>query len=302
MIALLVVLIALLLAAPAGAETVGSDLEALTPTKTVSCAEGSSCVVAQALGGNGTPFSPPGGIVTSWSVRLGGSVPEGMRLVVQDPHAYGGAFAGRRAIDLGSPQRGFRRNGVSTFSEQLPIQGDQTFGLQISGASRQATRATLLAPYTDEYDTALLWDPAPVFGGTAEMATKVLENSRLTLSIEVMPPSPQRCAPLNTFTGSNRRDDYGGFHQGGDVIRGRGGSDALRGYGGEDCMYGGRGQDAIAGMDGSDLIVGGPGRDDIGAGDGDDRIRVRDGARDVVRCGDGHDVVKADRLDRLFDC
>lgn len=298
----ILVVIALLAAAPAGAETVGSDLDELTPTKTVSCSQGGSCVVAQALGGNGTPFSPPGGIVTSWSVRLGGAAPEGMRLIVQDPHAYGGAFAGRRTIDLGKVQSSFRRNEVSTFSEQLPIQGDQTFGLQISGASRQDTRATLLAPFTGEYNTALLWDPAPAFGGTAAMATKVFENSRLTLSIEVGRPSPQRCAPLNTFTGSNRADDYGGFHDGGDIISGRGGKDTLRGYGGEDCMYGGRGNDQLAGMDDADLIVGGPGQDDIGAGNGNDRIQARDGNTDIVRCGSGRDTVKADSFDRLFGC
>jgi hypothetical protein len=301
-IAVLLIVNALLAAAPASAETVGSDLEALTPTKTVSCSHGSACVVAQSLGGNGTPFSPPGGIVTSWSVKLGKSAPEGLRLIVQDTDSYGGAQSGRRTIDVGGLQSGFRRNGVSSFDEQLPIQADQTFGLQISGNSRQGTRATLLAPFTDEYKTALLWDPAPIFGGVAATATDVFENSRLTLRIEVVSPSPQRCAPLNTFTGSNRADDYGGFHEGGDVISGRGGKDELRGYGGEDCMYGGRGNDHLAGMDDSDLIVGGPGSDDIGAGEGDDRIRVRDGEADVVRCGGGRDAVKADRFDRLFGC
>jgi hypothetical protein len=301
-IVVLLTAVALLAAPPAGAETVGSDLQALTPTKTVVCSHGDSCVVAQSLGGNGTPFSPPGGIITSWSVKLGKSAPEGMRLIVQDPDQYGGAQSGRRTIDVGRLETGFRRNGVSTFGEQLPIQADQTFGLQISGTSRQGTRATLLAPFSDEYKTALLWDPAPVFGGAAETATDVLENSRLTLSIEVASPSPLRCDPLNTFTGSNHADDYGGFHDGGDVIHGRGGRDELRGYGGEDCMYGGRGNDHLAGMDDSDLIVGGPGRDDIGAGEGDDVVRVRDGSPDVVRCGGGRDVVKADRIDRLFGC
>lgn len=301
-IAVFFIFIALLVAAPAGAETIGSDLEALTPTKTVACSKGKSCVVAQSLGGNGTPFSPPGGIITSWSVKLGASAPEGMRLIVQDVHDYGGPDSGRRTIDLGTLQRSFRRNGVSTFDEQLPIDADQTFGLQLSGTSSQGTRATLLAPFTDEYKTALLWDPAPVFGGAYATATKVFANSRLTLSVEVVPPSPQRCAPLNTFTGSNRADDYGGFDNAGDVIHGRGGNDELRGYTGEDCMYGGRGNDHLAGMNGSDLIVGGPGHDDIGGGNGNDRILVRDGAADVVRCGSGHDVVKADSFDRLIGC
>jgi serralysin len=117
-----------------------------------------------------------------------------------------------------------------------------------------------------------------------------------------VPPAPDRCTPLNTFTGSRFGDDYGGFGEGGDPIYGLGGNDLLRGLRGEDCVYGGPGNDRIAGMDDADLLSGGPGRDDIGAGEGDDRILVRDGKRDTVRCAGGRDTVEADGLDRLSDC
>ena len=64
-----------MMAAPAAADTVGSDLEALEPTTTIACPDGDACILAQALGGNGTPFSPPSGIIARWSVKLGSRVP-----------------------------------------------------------------------------------------------------------------------------------------------------------------------------------------------------------------------------------
>ena len=298
----LTVFVALLLAlAPsAAAETVGSDLDVLAPTKTIACPVGSSCTLAQALGGNGTPFSPPGGIVTSWSVRFGAVVPEAIRLVVQDVRAFGGANTSRRTIDVGASQGSLVPNRVSTFPEQLPIDGDQTFGVVIEGESR--ARATIAAPFNDEYKTMLLWDPPPPFGGRPAMPSRNFANTRITISAEVSEPNPGRCDPLNTYTGSRHGDDYGGFSHAGDVIYGRAGNDSLRAYTGEDCVYGGRGRDRIAGMGDADLLVGGPGPDDIGAGEGNDRILVRDGSRDVVRCAGGRDTVKADGLDLLQGC
>lgn len=301
----LAVLVALLLAlAPsaAAAETVGSDLEALTPTKTIACPGGGSCALAQALGGNGTPFSPPGGIITGWSVRFGAVVPEAIRLVVQDVRAFGGANTSRRTIDVGASQGSLVPNRVSTFPERLPIDGDQTFGVVIEGASRARARATIAAPFEDEYKTMLLWDPPPPFGGRPAMPSKSFADTRITISAEVSEPNPGRCDPLNTYTGSRHSDDYGGFGNAGDVIYGRAGNDSLRAYTGDDCVYGGRGRDQLAGMGGADLLVGGSGNDDIGAGEGDDRILVRDGSRDVVRCAGGRDVVKADGLDLLQGC
>lgn len=290
------------LAAPASAESVGSDLETLDPTKTIACPRGDACILAQALGGNGTPFSPPTGVIASWSVKLGSSVPQGIRLVVQRATGSGGAGAGRRTIDVGSLQSSPSPNAVTTFRERLPIQADETFGVRLEASGRAGTRATIAAPFTDEYKTLLLWDPPPPFGGPSPLPTRVFHGTRIAISVDVVDPSPRRCDPLNTYTGSRHGDDYGGFSDGGDVIYGLGGNDSLRGHRGDDCVYGGRGGDRIAGMAGSDLLAGGPGGDDIGAGEGDDRVLVRDGVRDLVRCGGGRDAVKADSLDRVFDC
>lgn len=289
-------------APPASADTVGSDLNVLDPSETVVCPSGTACVLAQALGGNGTPFSPPGGIITRWSVKLGSSVPDGMRLVVQSPNGNGGAGAARRTIDVGLLRRELIANETATFFERLPIQADETFGVRLEASSRAGTRATIAAPFDDEYKTLLLWDPPPPFGGRGSLAGRVFQNTRIAISAEVVPPSPDRCDPLNLYTGSRYGDDYGGFPDGGDVIRGLGGNDHLRGLQLEDCVYGGRGDDQIAGMDGNDALAGGAGRDDIGAGEGDDWIFVRDGKRDTVRCGSGWDFVKADGADSLQGC
>ena len=63
------------------------------------------------------------------------------------------------------------------------------------------------------------------------------------------------------------------------------------------------GDDFITGSDGPDSLSGGAGRDRISGRGGNDTIRVRDGERDVVRCGDGHDTVLADRIDTIGrDC
>lgn len=286
----------------ASADTVGSDLELLEPNKTIVCPSGDACILAQAMGGNGTPFSPPTGVVTKWSVKLGSRAPEGIRLVIQDSTGSGGAGGGRSTIDVGSLRRTLDPNAVTTFPERLPIHADESFGVRLEASSRAGTRATIAAPFTDEYKTMLLWDPPPPFGGGSSLATRSFGGTRIAISAEVVPPSPRRCDPLNTYTGSRHGDDYGGFQFAGDVIYGLGGGDSLRAYTGADCVYGGRGDDQIAGMDGPDLISGGPGRDDIGAGEGDDRILVRDGKRDTVRCGGGHDFVRADGLDRLSAC
>jgi hypothetical protein len=284
------------------ADTVGSDLEALSPTKTIACPRSEACILAQALGGNGTPFSPPTGVIASWSVKLGGAVPQGIRLVVQRATGTGGAGQGRRTIDVGSLRRSLNPNGVTTFPERLPIHGDEAFGIRLEAASRSGTRATIAAPFSDEYKTMLLWDPPPPFGAPGALADRIFQSTRIAISVEVVPPSPHRCDPLNTYTGSRRGDDYGGFIYGGDVIYGLGGGDSLRAYRGDDCVYGGRGDDKMTGMDGDDLLDGGPGRDNVGAGEGSDRILVRDGETDTVRCGGGFDSVKADGLDRVSGC
>lgn len=79
----------------------------------------------------------------------------------------------------------------------------------------------------------------------------------------------------------------------GDRLVGRGGRDRLSGRRGDDCLSGGRGADRLYGGGGVDRLRGGP---------GGDMIRARDGKRDVVRCGRGHDRVRFDSLDKVIGC
>ena len=68
-------------------------------------------------------------------------------------------------------------------------------------------------------------------------------------------------------------------------------------------MDGGEGNDAVSGGGGDDLVSGGLGADELDGGAGSDRLVARDGLTDVVRCGDGADVVDADTLDTVTaDC
>jgi Ca2+-binding RTX toxin-like protein len=106
----------------------------------------------------------------------------------------------------------------------------------------------------------------------------------------------------------------------GDNIYGVGGNDMLRGRAGNDCLFGGNGRDRLSGGTGSDTLRGGSGADRlVGAGGGDrlvggrgrnrfsggpgrDRVRAANGVRDIIRCGRGRDVARADTVDRAFGC
>jgi hypothetical protein len=46
----------------------------------------------------------------------------------------------------------------------------------------------------------------------------------------------------------------------------------------------------------------GPGRDLLHGGAGPDRLDPRDGRRDMIICGGGRDVVRAEARDRLVGC
>jgi Ca2+-binding RTX toxin-like protein len=80
------------------------------------------------------------------------------------------------------------------------------------------------------------------------------------------------------------------------------GRDAIVARGGNVTVQGDAGDDRIRTGGGNDRVSGGPGRDRISTGPGDDRVDVRDGARDVVRCGDGNDTAIGDAIDRLIGC
>jgi hypothetical protein len=89
---------------------------------------------------------------------------------------------------------------------------------------------------------------------------------------------------------------------GGDRIRGRDANDCLIGGKGRDRMRGDAGRDRLTGDSGADRLDGGPGKNAYDAGGGDDRISARNGVRDVIRCGPGHDHAWIDTEDRLRAC
>lgn len=88
------------------------------------------------------------------------------------------------------------------------------------------------------------------------------------------------------------------------TIRGSAQADTLNGTASADVIHGRAGNDRLAGRAGPDFLEGGDGRDSVEGGAGADRIGVHlDGARDLVSCGQGRDVVLADLLDRVAaDC
>jgi Ca2+-binding RTX toxin-like protein len=101
--------------------------------------------------------------------------------------------------------------------------------------------------------------------------------------------------------GGNGNDSLtGGDHV--DVLDGGAGDDRLDGGAMADRLDGGAGNDVLLGGSGNDTIVDHYGSNQVDAGAGNDSIDVRNGRRDVVRCGPGKDVVKADRQDKLVGC
>jgi Ca2+-binding RTX toxin-like protein len=81
------------------------------------------------------------------------------------------------------------------------------------------------------------------------------------------------------------------------VLLGTNGNDALCGRGGNDTLRGFQGNDRLVGGAGRDKLVGGGGRDSFLAGGGNDTIISRDGFREILRGGPGHDRARVNRSD-----
>ncbi|QIN84219.1 hypothetical protein GBA63_17335 [Rubrobacter tropicus] len=81
-------------------------------------------------------------------------------------------------------------------------------------------------------------------------------------------------------------------------------ADRIDALAGDDNLFGGGGNDRLIANRGDDDVYAGVGADTVNAGRGDDYIEVQgDDRRDVVRCGSGRDVVKANPQDALAgDC
>jgi Ca2+-binding RTX toxin-like protein len=84
-----------------------------------------------------------------------------------------------------------------------------------------------------------------------------------------------------------------------DNIQGTAGDDQLDGNQGDDDIHGEAGDDDICGDQGDDDLAGNAGNDVVLGGSGNDTINVRHHGLDKVRCGGGHDVVKASRNDKV---
>ncbi len=80
------------------------------------------------------------------------------------------------------------------------------------------------------------------------------------------------------------------------------GNDVLYLNGGGGVAHGNRGRDYVFGSNLGDVIDPGRDPDGVSAAGGDDKLVTRDGHAEVIDCGDGADIVKADRRDLLIGC
>lgn len=139
----------------------------------------------------------------------------------------------------------------------------------------------------------------------------------------VLPSSPPAICAGSAFTnqvGTSGRDSLAAPNAA-QRLYGLGGPDTLLGSGTRaSCLFGGDGADALSLGDGGgvawgeagpdvifgsprgDVLDGGAGTDSLFAGGGDDKISTRDGNPEVVLCGAGDDVLRADRRDALSGC
>jgi Ca2+-binding RTX toxin-like protein len=131
--------------------------------------------------------------------------------------------------------------------------------------------------------------PGPIEWGPSDWAPRIS-----------LPPGPP-CIRFGTAAGGRitgtRFDDVVLGRAGADRIALGAGDDQALGDTGSDTIDGGPGADWIEGDEGSDRLTGGPGADHLFGGPGDDTIIARDGVRDSISCGPGHDTVVADRID-----
>lgn len=114
----------------------------------------------------------------------------------------------------------------------------------------------------------------------------------------------------DALSGNSGEDRVSGG-SGNDRVFGRSGDDGASGNAhddrvsagtGNDRAFGRSGNDGVSGNAGADRVDGGSGTDRLFGRGGDDLIDSRDGARDLVYCGIGHDTARADREDVLRGC
>jgi Ca2+-binding RTX toxin-like protein len=101
--------------------------------------------------------------------------------------------------------------------------------------------------------------------------------------------------------GGEGRDQLFGM-RGSDRLTGSVRGDLLAGGSGNDVLNGGFHGDRLFGEHGNDRIIVGTGRNIVDAGPGNDVVFSRNGKRDNIVCGRGHDRVAADRFDLVNGC
>jgi RTX calcium-binding nonapeptide repeat (4 copies) len=86
------------------------------------------------------------------------------------------------------------------------------------------------------------------------------------------------------------------------TVIGRRGRNVLRGSSRNDAIFAGTGPHTVYAKAGNDRVAAGAGPDRIFTGPGNDLVMARNGKRDVINCGGGHNIVLADRSDRIHRC
>jgi RTX calcium-binding nonapeptide repeat (4 copies)/Domain of unknown function DUF11/Fibronectin type III domain/FG-GAP repeat len=130
-------------------------------------------------------------------------------------------------------------------------------------------------------------------------ATVQVGTTTTTTTIPAPTPAPKRQpAAADHINGTAKADHLTGTSKA-DVIKAGAGNDWVNGGPGNDTIYGGPGNDILYGGPGNDTIYGGSGADRIFGGRGNDTIYAADGVKDTIDCGTGHDVVYADKHDKV---
>jgi hypothetical protein len=145
--------------------------------------------------------------------------------------------------------------------------------------------------------TGLSWAPA----AAASTPVRVTTGKRCGLAIRAHGGFGKGTTGGDRITG-DRRDDRLSGRPGNDCLIGLAGDDLLDGGDGDDTLDGGRGEDLVRGGAGDDRLAGGSAADRYEGGSGNDVVDAVDGKRDVVRCGDGRDRARVDRVDAVAGC
>lgn len=115
---------------------------------------------------------------------------------------------------------------------------------------------------------------------------------------DVLKGSPNRATCL--FGG--RQGDALALAGGGGAAFGEQGGDLITGSPADDLLDGGDGGDYLVGGPGNDWLTGAAGIDGFNGGPGDDLFDTADDQAEIVDCGEGADLVAADRADLLIGC